>query len=208
METNGDDDAESISSEDDPSLLLRPSQYESLVCGTCVKGDPLLLRWAAVRAPGIRLIVQTQGERNDQNWTVVGEDLPVHSAAQAEEEEIDVVHVDGLDEASTTVISNDERRTASSLKRLRSPPPQSSGSLDGRKGEGTPGSPSRKRLRMDDSSKPSTSTSKSACQAPNPVSYDLVRETDGEISTEGDIFLSEGWRERWCRCSEVGLYSS
>lgn len=94
--------------------------------------------------------------------------------------------------------------TSSSLKRVRSSPP-SHPSLSEASEEKSSLSPSRKRLRVDESSS-LTSTSaptSSLCNAPKPTNLDLIRRAEGEKITEGDIFLSEGWRERWCRCSEV-----
>lgn len=34
---------------------------------------------------------------------------------------------------------------------------------------------------------------------------DGISDDAADAQGQGDIFLSEGWRDRWCRCDEVGL---
>lgn len=146
-------------------------------------------------------------EGNDQHWVVVGQSVPeLPTEPSKEEEDVEIVGLEGTDAAplmSGNKSNNDTKTT--SLKRLHSPPPPQATSLSSSNDEdGATKSPSRKRLRIDDPTLDlSASSSKSACTAPHPTASDLLRENDGEISTEGDIFLSEGWRERWCRCSDV-----
>jgi E3 ubiquitin-protein ligase UBR7 len=61
--------------------------------------------------------------------------------------------------------------------------------------------PERKKLHI-------SPESSSPCLAPAPnliaqaMFQDLQQSSDTRLSlTEGDVFLTEGWRKRWCRCS-------
>lgn len=51
--------------------------------------------------------------------------------------------------------------------------------------------------------------SKSPCLAPPPnaIATDIMRRrTNADLSLgAGDVFLTDGWRERWCHCSSVRL---
>jgi E3 ubiquitin-protein ligase UBR7 len=75
--------------------------------------------------------------------------------------------------------------------------------------------PPAKKLRTESSSRNGTTSCK--IPSPSPVALTIFAEldriasagtalADGElpaIESTGDVFLTQGWRERWCRCSTV-----
>jgi hypothetical protein len=56
---------------------------------------------------------------------------------------------------------------------------------------------------------PAPATLSAPCLAPSPnITADAIftsREKNGVALGAGDIFLTEGWRDRWCHCSSVSL---
>ncbi|KII85393.1 hypothetical protein PLICRDRAFT_68097, partial [Plicaturopsis crispa FD-325 SS-3] len=72
-------------------------------------------------------------------------------------------------------------------KRSRSPSPSASGQHE------------HKKRRVS----PSASTSETRCLAPpiNPAARTILDANGTSDLGAGDVFLSEGWRERWCRCA-------
>ena len=107
-------------------------------------------------------------------WKIIGEDT---SAQESEDVEV----TDGGDPT-----------TATGQKRPRSGPDEEAVQA--------------KRLRESDEDGPTTSPT--SCLAPplNPVAQTILsaaRSSESSNLGAGDVFLTEGWRERWCQCIEV-----
>jgi E3 ubiquitin-protein ligase UBR7 len=192
--------------EDDslPLALLPESAYDSLICGSCVLRHPTLTRWAGT--PGVRMVVwKPEDDKGigEGKWVILGEDatgIPVGSTS-AEDSEVDVV--------STPPNESDERTDAGKRRRPSSPDQDPRG-----------GNPPVKRHKTDDTaveckapppnpiaqkllgilrnSLPSSLSNASTTNSTQTIPSPKVKDTGA-----GDIFLSEGWREWWCRCPNV-----
>ncbi|KDQ16851.1 hypothetical protein BOTBODRAFT_106538 [Botryobasidium botryosum FD-172 SS1] len=156
-----------------PPALLPGSAYDSFICGSCVVAHPVLRKWAG--SPGCRMVIAKNGEHDGAGHAQCGEPRTSESESPA------------------------------SLKRALSP------SLDNNLAAH---SPPRKRVR-----------SVALCSAPppDPVAQQILsaiapamaaiggkRDGDGGVEETivslgiykgaGDLFLSAGWRDRWCKC--------
>ncbi|KAG8930143.1 hypothetical protein FRC02_004582 [Tulasnella sp. 418] len=180
-----DEEMDDDDDEEDATLSLIPSStYDALICGKCVSEIPVLHRWAGT--PGARMIIKrrtslphvTPGKVDFGGWTVWGEKIET-------KDEGDIFDV---------------------KKRSSSPP-----SVDASE-------PPSKKMRTE--AGPSVAKV-SSCKAPpqdetaqivlrgvdkrlegSPSLYSSETSSEDEIIGEGDIFLSEGWRDRWCRCPD------
>ena len=189
--------------EDDPDLLITPSSYESLVCRACVLASPFLSLHAGT--PGARM---TTWAIQSNSWTVLGgavkEDVNPKPG-----EHVEVIADDGTEPRQG---SSDRSYGSLSTKRHLSPDDERNGSpVKRQKCETSPPSlecpPDLLNLE--------TSTSCSR-PSPNSVAQALIHkrktresslmgtstEPIGD-SSECDLFLSAGFRQRWCRCSAV-----
>ncbi|KAH9923518.1 uncharacterized protein B0H18DRAFT_1014904 [Fomitopsis serialis] len=165
-----EDDGASNASSELPPGLITADDYDSFVCGACVREIPTLRRCAGT--PGALMVVRDAPE---QPWKVIGREEGADGSA--------IVEVTKIEESDV------------GEKRARSPT-----------GEGVP---SAKRPRV--STEPSASP---PCLAPpeNPVAQKVLtpalrpKESDESIVPgsrnlgTSDVFLTEGWRERWCKC--------
>lgn len=169
---------------------------------------PVLRRWAGT--PGCRMIVRRSGKGNSEavtstpgkktnlpGWEVLGE--PIEGTG-------------GQPDAPAVAEGSNKKRSAS--------PADGTGSNE----------PPAKKSRLDDSAASSSIASKATpCRAPasNAVAQQVyeqlerrkqpsaetadtgmsVVEDDEDrrfyVEGEGDLFMTEGWRERWCRCEDV-----
>ncbi|KAI0700330.1 hypothetical protein BC835DRAFT_1502676 [Cytidiella melzeri] len=175
IETTPDDDAHSdTSSSGLPPPLLTASEYEALVCASCVRKTDTLRRYAGTS--GVLMVVRTSPQ---ENWRVIGQ-------SEGEEERVEI---DG--EGSVT-----------GEKRGRSPSEQ-----DG---------PQTKRARASQGAEMEKSPAAiikperpmSTCLAPNAhkAAQALVSTNDTSLEMTGlegagDVFLTEGFRDRWCKCA-------
>ncbi|KAG8974334.1 hypothetical protein FRC05_007640 [Tulasnella sp. 425] len=183
----------------DETLLIPPSGYDTFICGACVLKMPAVRRWAGT--PGCRMIIRSEARETAQpskavdfrGWEVLGE------------------HIEGSS-ADTPAAEGSTR------KRSASPAPGESSS-----------EPPAKKSRLDESASTSSVPSKTTpCKAPVPngiaqqvferlerrkrrqkeeasdAGLLIVDDAEGsfEVEGEGDLFLSDGWRERWCRCDD------
>lgn len=153
--------------------------YESLVCTACVHKIDVLKKWAGT--PGVMMVVR---DTPDEMWKVIGQ----------------------LAESTDTVdISDDSVPTNPTIghKRARS--------------SSTSDDPQSKRPRgsEDPSSALAGPGQSSPCLAPIPSHYaqrifssaqSPVAELGAPESGLGDIFLADGFRDRWCGCSDVRIY--
>lgn len=141
-----------------------------------------------------------------RGWEVLGE------ATEMEDE--DETNGNAQETSSTAVEGSS---SATSGKRAATP------------GQASSSEPPNKKIRLSDAAAPAV-----ACRAPqpNPIAQQVLErldrrkekqkrvdangaegllvvddddETQDSIEGEGDLFLSDGWRERWCRCGDVSL---
>lgn len=151
--------------------------------------NPTLRRWAGT--PGFRIVVTKNVDNGEAaQWRVHGEDVE-DGGEEGEHGEVDVVYVEPKSDAG----GND---ASAGLKRALSP--ISSNNLSA--------SPPRKRSR-----------SVALCKAPvpDPIAQQILSMHDNGVENSdsatapqaqiyrgaGDIFLSAGWRDRWCKCDSV-----
>ncbi|KAH9896876.1 hypothetical protein C8Q73DRAFT_641835 [Cubamyces lactineus] len=182
-----DDGASDASSSGLPPPLICADDYDALVCSECVRKIDALRRIAGT--PGALMAVRTC---EDESWRVIGKDEP---------KEVNTIDVVGAGDRS----ENDTRATPESCvtggKRERSP-------VGGQE-------PEAKRARVS----PEVGLL-SECLAPKQdprITKLLSRLDSGVLSNEdangdlqkperylgaGDVFLAEGWRDRWCRCRD------
>ncbi|KAI0826609.1 hypothetical protein BC628DRAFT_1419105 [Trametes gibbosa] len=182
-EPEADDGASDASSSGLPPPLVSADDYDALVCGSCVRRIDALRRVAGTL--GALMVVRSS---EDEPWWILGKDEPKDVLP------VDIESKDGKSLAQATLSASIARE-----KRQRSPV----------KEEG----PQAKKARV--SLEPPTSSS---CLAPprDPRISSLlsslsekgaVQEDEPEAGSKapallsaGDIFLTEGWRNRWCRC--------
>lgn len=101
----------------------------------------------------------------------------------------------GEDEVTTAVDSGSPVK--SGLKRPATPPTSV---------------PTNKRLRSSPDAESSTHTTICAAPSQNSIAGQIFTAANKKVDLAerlgtGDIFLTEGFRERWCRCSSVSLIS-
>ncbi|OBZ77537.1 putative E3 ubiquitin-protein ligase UBR7 [Grifola frondosa] len=168
-----DDAASETSSSGLPPPLIHASDYECLVCSACVRRIDVLRRWAGT--PGVLMVVRNSPENR---WRVIGKE----DGAETDTVEIDTV---GNEVESSPVTGEKRERSASAAD-----------------------APEAKRTRVS----PDASCSSPPCLAPpiNQAAQDLLTYLDKmglpettpivehEYLGAGDIFLTSGWRDRWC----------
>lgn len=173
-----DDAASEASSNDLPPPLIRADNYDALICAACVRSIPVVRRYAGT--PGALMVVR---DVPGGPWSVIGREA--ESGANVEVETVEARK--GLD-------------TGVGEKRARSPT----------KGESDAPNAKRARVSPEASSSP-------PCLAPpvNSLAQQIfdksLSKMDGaatssgeeDVCGEGDIFLTEGFRDRWCQCSSV-----
>lgn len=266
-----DEDIGEEDEENDPNLILKPSEYESLVCGTCVRKSPLLSRWAGT--PGARMLVwrtsaseshSAMGDAHSSTrmglWTILGKGIPCSedvvdiessenqspqkqpsltaSFAPPTQTSASLPHEPSTIQGSVAHVTGTSGIPEETVDRVQSHAvplkrPLSPSALASARVSPARGSPAPKRARGDgrdgpsilprNPSQPSHPISRSpSCAAPSPAGdpgaqYAIasssrgpfVPSEDGENAglrdgdSDGDLFLSEGWRERWCRCPDV-----
>lgn len=170
-------DSDSECSNDLPPCLLPASRYETLICGTCVLGNATLRRWAGT--VGVMMVYSEVINSNKEIPTTVegGVDPRWKTLESHVSEEI------------TMAASDAEDIHVRPVKRRRT---------------------------QDDLPNPTPTTSESVtCVAPpvNSLAQKILDRLENkqnpnngqsaEVFGNGDIFLKEGWRDRWCKCYKV-----
>ncbi|KAH9950773.1 hypothetical protein B0H21DRAFT_721604 [Amylocystis lapponica] len=171
-----DDAASEASSSGLPPPRIRAEDYDCLICSACVRAIPTLRRYAGTS--GVLVVVRDGTEQD--SWSVIGRDDVTETSA---------VEVQSSAEAEPgTTPDTGEKRT-------RSPTAEDA--------------PHAKRARV--SLEPPVFA---PCLAPTPnaIAQKIYARSELSISDpnagacepvslgKGDVFLTEGWRERWCRC--------
>ncbi|KAL5505041.1 hypothetical protein ACEPAH_7704 [Sanghuangporus vaninii] len=192
LNTEANETASEVSSSGLPPPLLTEDDYDTLICRSCVLSNPTLRRWLGTE--GMIMVV-----RNDVDapWVPIGR--------SSEDIEVEVDKNPDLGIGGTLSNPGTNQTSAAGNKRT----------LD-HSVAGTSEGTHAKRPRTDSTGQASGSTNeapfaKSACIAPqqpkkaleilssvssNPPNYDLGA---------GDVFLTDGWRSRWCQCNECLL---
>lgn len=170
-----DDDAQSdASSSGLPPPLITASEYDAFICNTCVRKVDTLRRYAGT--PGVLMVVRDSPQLP---WKIIGQ-------TESQSEVVDI----GVREGGSVSVS-------AGVKRARS--------------EST-GEAHAKRPRADDSDEPEKADAPASppCLAPqsNPTAQGMLLALERPTNTAGalgagDVFLTDGWRERWCRCNAV-----
>ncbi|KAL6303793.1 hypothetical protein BKA93DRAFT_325400 [Sparassis latifolia] len=163
---DADDAASEASSSGLPPPLISASDYDSFVCGACVRKIDTLRRYA-----GTSKVLMVVRDSPSDKWRIIGDE----------------------DAGSSTVeVDIAEPGSSAGEKRAHSPT--------------KPDAPDAKRARLSP-----VALSSQPCLAPamNPRAQELLssqesRDDEGLQAFSplgcGDVFLTEGWRERWCRC--------
>jgi E3 ubiquitin-protein ligase UBR7 len=148
----------SASSSGLPPPLLTASDYDTLICASCVSRIPTVARYAGT--PGALMVTRANSE---SPWKV-------HQVPSPDEDDL----------AGGSPAASDP----GGPKRPRSPT--------------SAGAPEAKRLRVGEES------SEVLCRAPLADLTAQRVKSDPSLGT-GDVFLTDGWRERWCRCLSVRI---
>ncbi|KAM5537097.1 hypothetical protein V8D89_009243 [Ganoderma adspersum] len=177
-----DDGASDASSSGLPPPLVRADDYDGLVCSDCVRKIEALRKIAGT--PGALMVVRSS---EGEPWRVIGV------------EETDSARVD-IEGKGAGVKGKDEEIPSTGVKRER----ESSVGVE----------PSAKRARV------SPDAQSAPCLAPprdrrvnallfaldNSSNQDSAQKEEESLEQPekflgaGDVFLTEGWRDRWCRC--------
>ncbi|KAI0674315.1 hypothetical protein C8Q78DRAFT_967672 [Trametes maxima] len=183
-EPAGDDDASDASSSGLPPPLVRADDYDTLICSECVRKVSSIRRVAGT--PGTLMVVRSS---ENEPWRVIGHE---------ETEQTLRVDVEGRGGQAATDVSEP---SATGEKRERPP-------TDGQE-------PQAKRARISPPVEP-PSPCLASPQDPRVASLlsgldesspaadkrESEADTGGRYLGAGDVFLTEGWRERWCRCKD------
>ncbi|EJD07863.1 uncharacterized protein FOMMEDRAFT_130921 [Fomitiporia mediterranea MF3/22] len=182
-----DEAASEVSSSGLPPPFLSDTDYDTLICHTCVLSSSIFRRWAGTS--GAIMVVR---DDVDAPWTTVGcpsEDIQVEISGESETVTGRSLSDPGKDRA----IAAGGKRTleaapseASEETRAKRPRTSSGGDAGG--------------------SGVAHSIAKSVCIAPQQPRKAL--EVLDAVSSSrpnfdfgaGDVFLTDGWRTRWCRC--------
>ncbi|KAI8970918.1 hypothetical protein BD414DRAFT_449431 [Trametes punicea] len=182
-EAPGDDGASDASSSGLPPPLISADDYDALICSGCVREIYAVRRVAGT--PGVLMVVR---DHEGQPWRIIGKEEPKDTAA------VDI-ETKGEERAEST-----------------SEAPIAGGKREHPPSEGE--EPRSKKARISPGANPS-----SPCSAPpqDPRVTKLISaelhsdsKTNGNSGTDftradgylgaGDVFLTEGFRDRWCRC--------
>ena len=176
IEDHDQDDTHSeASSSGLPPPIITGADYDAFMCAACVASIPILRRWAGTK--GVMMVVR---QDPGSAWNVLdGVSLPNDSERGGENGLVDM----GQD------CQTGEKR------------PHSRAGFDFSDAK-------RPRISNIDELSPADSSSQS-CIAPPENStaqrvFALVGSDDiSQRIGHGDLFLTDGWRSRWCRCSSV-----
>lgn len=182
---DGDDALSEATSSGLPPPLITASSYDAFVCSGCVRRIDTLRRYAGT--PGVLMVVR---DTPQEPWRVIGQ-----TSSQN-----DIVDIETKAEASDAAIIGEKRPhpdaadDAQPTKRARQDPAEH-GEPNGKDANGA--------------------VLFSPCLAPeaDPKVQAVLSALDGPQSSDaeslgaGDIFLTQSWRDRWCRCKNVSLSS-
>lgn len=184
--------------DDDPTKPLRQDDFDQLVCWRCVERNPdvrrVMTRYAGVEGTGVLLLSpdatilgRVRSADDEDEGTVKGEGDDEGAAREP-------VETASVDAAATA--AGEEPEPAGDGKRKAEDNSEDGHVAKRVKAEGGP-------VEASASNAPSTSSSKS-CHAPPVVPTEdspLGKLERGGAQT--NVYLEEGFMDRWCRCREV-----
>ena len=169
---------------DVPPALVPASKYDALICGECVRVSPMIRKWAGQE--GFMMVIRNRGA---ERWRILE---GIEGQATAEVAASDVSTTNGV------AAGQKRPRQENDDDSLIEPPTKKP------------------------HTEPSSTNTATGCKipTPNPVALTIFAELDRIASTgtalpdgdtpaiesTGDVFLTQGWRERWCKCSSVSSY--
>lgn len=184
-ETKADDDDHadarseaSSSSSGLPPALITASMYDVLVCGACVAKIDTLQRYAG--SPGVLMVVR---DTPQDTWKIIGK-------LEDQDDRVDI----GADSKSVGDGTTGDKRPLS--------PSADADRQVKRPRNVSPAAGNRSPIQNTTSTQPCLAPPANA-QAQSIISS--VKNGAGRDSVKslgaGDIFLTHGWRDRWCRCN-------
>ena len=193
--SNNNDTASEASSSESPPLIA-DGDYDSLICRSCVLNNSTLRRWAGTK--GAMLVIKDQ---EGSPWTIL------NGSPEEDEAEVDIqsstISVEGPSSSAIGAEVPTKYVGATGSKRSHdSVTPRTSSEEDRTKRPRTVES----QLKMRSGSE---TKSYIPCLAPRQpekakLIIDMLSSDPMELSWgAGDVFLTEGWRSRWCRCNQV-----
>lgn len=224
--TTDDDDASSTASDPDiPPALITGDTYDALICGQCVLKNPTVRKY--VGTPGARIVVPDPngtwrvlgtGGEGDQEAVVdvghgrildAGQGRTAQTGEQSHISDAGQSHTLDAGEAHAANARQDTAVVAGVTDR-----PEGTVEVGTKRRASTDAVQPTKRAR------PEQGSASAGCLAP-PINLEAQQVLDDleklDIKNEdgqkpgpgrtrramGDVFLSEGWRDRWCRCETV-----
>lgn len=199
-----DDDASSTSSL--PPPLLTASDYDTLICGACVLKSPILLRWAGT--PGVLMVIK---DDEGAGWKVLGKetggDVSVDDGPNPKLE-----YVVGEKRPLSPSSYGLESATSETKKPRTSPlatsglPGSVSSPSSSSRCLAPPSNPTAQNILTALRSKEDASPSSKSALETTATATVASADEEGNLCA-GDIFLTQDWRGRWCRCDEVGPFA-
>ena len=169
---------------DVPPALVPASKYDALICGECVRVSPMIRKWAGQE--GFMMVIRNRGA---EKWRIL----------------------DGIDGQATVEVAASDVSTTNGVTAGQKRPRQETD-------DDALIEPPTKKPHIE----PSSTNTATSCKipTPNPVALTIFAELDRVASTgtalpdgdppaiesTGDVFLTQDWRERWCKCSSVSSY--
>ncbi|PAV18042.1 metaphase-anaphase transition [Pyrrhoderma noxium] len=192
--SNNNDTASEASSSESPPLIA-DGDYDALICRSCVLNNSTLRRWAGTK--GAMLVIKDQ---EGSPWTIL------NGSPEEDEAEVDIqsstISVEGPSSSAIGAEVPTKYVGATGSKRSHdSVTPRTSSEEDRTKRPRTV--ESQLKMRSDSETKAYI-----PCLAPRQpekakLIIDMLSSDPMELSWgAGDVFLTEGWRSRWCRCNQ------
>jgi E3 ubiquitin-protein ligase UBR7 len=167
------DSDETSSTSSLPPPLLSADEYDTFICSSCVSSIPTLQRYAGT--PGMLMVIR---DDDSSPWKLLD------TRDGDEDQEIDV------GTKRTRPLSPAEQPMPKRVRSCESSEEQT-------------GSSSNQPSSLPTQKPDGPSQTQCIAPPPNPFAISLLSNDTSHSKSAGDIFLTEGWREKWCRCSSV-----
>ena len=198
-------DGDSNASNDLPPPLLPSSTYDSLICGACVLGNETLRRWAGT--VGAMMVVTEADEKQAIQVEDGGVD-PRWKVLKGDHDETEVVAASEMPDLKRGCDIDDHDGSQNEERATKKPRTENYSAI-------MASLSAVSQIPHTDPIMPCLAPPiNSAAQQVLSRLHDRVSlgPVPGEAASglfgEGDIFLTEGWRERWCRCPKVTPHGS
>ncbi|BGP47943.1 hypothetical protein JCM10450v2_003809 [Rhodotorula kratochvilovae] len=179
--------------DDDPAKPLRQDDFDQLICWRCVKGNAdvrrIALRYAGVEGTGVLLLApeskilgKTRSAEDDDEGTVKGEDTGEAAAAASGS-------IEAAAEGKRKADGDGDEQPAA--KRTKAAAEVAAGPA------------------VESAPQDAPVSAPSACCAPPAVPEVETPLAQLETTTsQPNIYLEDGWMDRWCRCREcLGMFT-